>query len=692
MKRRKFIQSCSLATTQAILLPEIILIEQAKTPFVPVTGSWKLHKNGSFDLISSKISLKDSFPSFNGKPVRPIKIDVEPDSNGGRIIYTLTKGKIILILNKKRDRLTLDSSLEGFNTAPHWFLPMSGSTIIGANRYFKQGNGFGGPSGVFQYSMPPQKREYPHNNESWSIDSYLSTGFIAPDGETIAVAPFHFDKYVCRSTHHNKNYRKGLIDRHLDYNINLFEIGFATENIPLGSSELALPTVNFFMGETAYPTFRKLAKEIGQANGIKRDKKTVYGWCSWYEFEHNFNQLILKETIEGLKTLTPSIPLEMIQIDDGYSVHGDWVTSNRNFPDGLEYAAKIITDNGYNAGIWIGPFMVMKTSEVFKNHQDWLLRNTDGELIRAGTFRGVDDYILDTSHPDAFNHLRHVFRKLRSYGFSYFKTDFLDWGLNDSTSVKRYKTGKTSAQYFIDVMKMIREEIGNESYWLGCIAPYEQMVGYANGMRYSNDVTGMPGAISNLIPETVACQYMNGTLFLNDPDTVFLRDYNETKHLSAQDVTGFSPSIEVMNTDEKVSLALWNGMTSNCIVTSDRVHLVNDNMQSLFRFLQPGSKFLPTTHLNWEHPAEIKNALRHLPNGDYAFLLFNTSENEQKKDITIGEIVPFDSAFVFRWGHNLSHFLGKLSSLSVKLKKNQAMLLYLSQSNQQIPKGMKLFG
>jgi Alpha-galactosidase len=701
MKRRNFIKTCTYTAAGAMFMTEASskLFAEAfpagmNTPvtYNAVKGTWKINNDGTFDLSTSQITLKGCFPSFDGKTIKPVGIKTERKANGGRIIYTLTDGKIILTFSDNKGVLTLDSVLDGIDTAPHWFAPLSEATVTGADRYFKQGNGFGGPSGVFEYAKPPIRRETPQNNESWSIDSYLTTGLISPEGETIAVAPYKFDNYVCRSTHRNRTYRKGLIDRHLDTNINLFEIAFATENIKLKSKATTLPTIYFLAGESAYPTFRQLAGQMAVANGITELRPPVYGWCSWYEFEHDFNQSILEETIDGLKSQTPPIPLQMIQVDDGYSPHGDWIIPNSNFAKGLDHLAATITKAGYRAGIWVGPFMVMETSEVFKNHPDWILKDNDGNMIKSGLFRGITDYILDTSHPEAFEHLRKVFHTLRSWGFTYYKTDFLDWGLNDSTAIKRYKPGKTSAQYYTEVMNMIREEIGADSFWLACIAPYQQMLGFADGLRFSNDVSGLRNAINNMVPETIACQYFNGVLYLNDPDTMFLRDFNETKYADANDKTGFKSSVAAMSTDERESIALWDGMTSNYITTSDRFHTSSDDMVSMFRFLKPGDKYLPTEHIDWDKPSVIKNALRKLPNGDYAFLVLNASNERQKVDMPISKILPMDSSFVFRWSYNKRIPMGKQSNIVYELKPYMYALFYLSQKNIAPSKKMTIYG
>jgi hypothetical protein len=202
----------------------------------------------------------------------------------------------------------------------------------------------------------------------------------------------------------------------------------------------------------------------------------------------------------------------------------------------------------------------------------------------------------------------------------------------------------------------------------------------------------MQNAMNNMIPETIANQYMNGVLFVNDPDTVFLRDYNETMYADENDTTGFSSSVTPISADERESLALWNGMTTNYITTSDRFHRSGDDMLALFRFLQPGEEYLPVEHPDWDKPSDIKTALRKLPNGDFAFLMLNTAREAQKTEVSIKDILPFDTAFVFRWSHNTRLALGKLSTISFVLKPGRVALFYLSQKNQASPRTMSIYG
>lgn len=50
--------------------------------------------------------------------------------------------------------------------------------------------------------------------------------------------------------------------------------------------------------------------------------------------------------MSGIKTIEPRIPLQAIQIDDGYCLQGDWLEANDKCPGGMETAFRVIKDAG----------------------------------------------------------------------------------------------------------------------------------------------------------------------------------------------------------------------------------------------------------------------------------------------------------------------------------------------------------
>ena len=224
--------------------------------------------------------------------------------------------------------------------------------------------------------------------------------------------------------------------------------------------------------------------------------------------------------------------------------------------------------------------MVGSNSRLYREHPEWVIRDLAGRPVPEWRHYGPEDgltdpehYALDASHPDVVEHLRTVFRTLKQWGATVFKTDFLDWGLKDSARVQRHDTTRTSVEAFREVLQAIREEIGPDSYWLACIAPYAPCLGFADGMRVANDtsVAWSDGSQGNMLQETMATQYANGVLWRNDPDCVILREQR----------TLLAPA-------EIEALALWSGILGGAVTTSDALHRLSPARLALWRFLEPG--------------------------------------------------------------------------------------------------------
>jgi len=131
-----------------------------------------------------------------------------------------------------------------------------------------------------------------------------------------------------------------------------------------------------------------------------------------------------------------SLPMRVFQIDDGFTPEmGDWLDIKPQFPRGLKPLLDDIRAAGFTPGLWIAPFMVGNRSRLFARHPDWVVHDrTTGQPLTQMQFygefrwhkRSEEYYILDTTHPAAFDYLRRVFRTWRrDWGCEYFKTDFM---------------------------------------------------------------------------------------------------------------------------------------------------------------------------------------------------------------------------------------------------------------------------
>ena len=509
--------------------------------------NFKLYKDGSFDILSDRISLIGAYPAVDGIPVRPLKVLVAEDCAR----YELLNGVLIMRICRSRDMLEITCAVEGLEAA-HDIEPLANARIDGCDRVFVQGKGIGGPSGFFSLK-----------EKELTSHAVMAVG---TEGEFVALN-------TRDNTRLNNAYRiEG----------GTLSAGFDTECVALNSA--FLPTLYLRHGTDYSSTLRECAKEIAKTMHARPVTRAAFHWCSWYYLYHNLDQATLEEYLEGFRQYKSIAPFSHIQIDAGYFPScGDWLEHNDRFPGGLKHAADTILSAGYEPGIWIGPFMVGDNSKLYKEHPDWMLRSADGGYVRPWIrynepkpwgYRDSDYFVLDTSHPDAMAYLKKVFSTLREWGFTLFKTDFMLWGLQDSSKVIRHTPGKTSFEYYRDVMLMIREAIGEDARWLGCIAPFMPSVGYMDMMRIGGDVGAQweesGFGPQNMLRELTADQYFNDVYWQNDPDAVMLRDFHI--HLKPEQIE---------------ALAILEAMSGGVIYTSDPVHLMGQDRRDLLNFIRP---------------------------------------------------------------------------------------------------------
>lgn len=633
------------------------------------TSFWTVSENGSFSLQYRNIKINHAYPAINVTAVKPMKVLVRDISGGHEIRYFLEESREIILSLKNEPEPSLATTLTGFEVLPDWIHPLASGEINGANRFYKQGMGFGGPSGIFEFPEARKKIERALlKEEVWSYESYLFSGLLDTAGHTLSWAAFDHKDYLHRTTFYNRQHRFGLIDRHLDSEKIFVESGFATEGISTVEGTLNLPAIHFRSGNRPYDVFHTLAQEVADANEVMPDKDPRYYYCSWYEFQKDFSYSILEEFLENMDAMEKKPGIQAVQIDDGYAWYGDWLTPRETFPEGIEQAIAKISEHAYTPGIWVAPFMVSSNSFIYREHKDWLLRDAEGEIILEWDNENEDVYVLDSSHPQAFEYIRTVFRTFREMGVRLYKTDFMDWGLRDNQKVSRYQPGKTSVQYFTEVTEMIREEIGDDSFWLGCISPFQPMIGYVDGMRVSNDVhwNWSDEGVGNMFREMYAGQFFNNVLWQNDPDVLYLR---------SGDKMGLSD-------EEKYSIALHNGIMGGMITTSCRFPTVKEEFMTLWKFIEPGDEPHTASLPLWDSPEEVKVALRNYPENEAVAILFvNTSGEKKTVNYPLNTLCPYEEAFVYEWLNFKSEALGSLKTLNLILDSHESRLLYLSSKN-----------
>ena len=614
-----------------------------------------IHADGSWDLTGEYFSVEGMFPSLDGCPVRPIHVEVLQDHT---IIYELEKGTLSLSLRQEGAQISVSCRLQGM-PGVHDVEPAGGSLLCPERdndpeddnplMAFVQGLGMEGPSGCRRVE---EKRLHSHG---------LTALY---KGEQILLF------YVLDHRNFTNRYSVSIQESSFGQKTVQLECGFNLESTK--GDDLALPPI--YIEESAGlplgTVLRNCAAKIADFMGAPKLKPPAYNWCSWYYHYQNMNQALLEEYAANLKQSAPG--LQYIQLDAGYCPSlGDWLQHNHLFPEGLKKAAETILKSGYLPGIWIGPFMVGDQSTLFREHPDWILYDRKGEPVtmiksynepKAWGNPDGNYYVLDASHPEALGYLRKVFHTLHEWGFRLFKTDFMLWNMIDSATVKRSDPSKTSVEILRATLKMIREEIGEESYLLGCIAPFLPFIGYADGMRIAGDVgaqwEGAYGPV-NLLQEIQADCYFQNLYWQNDTDAMLLRDFDV-----------------FLKPKEEESLALLQAVSGGVVTTSDPLHRLSDEKQKLFRFLRPGKKHQTPSFPYLGKNREELVLTHHLEQGNLLFVM-NPTEREMIQIYTLEELFGKNSWYVRRW-HDAPAREPE-SGIIVRLKPHESALFFLTE-------------
>jgi len=228
--------------------------------------------------------------------------------------------------------------------------------------------------------------------------------------------------------------------------------------------------------------FANYAHELGKRLGERSSKPAPRVWCSWYSLYTAIDESILHRIFDDVGDL----PFDVLQVDDGWQLSiGDW-EANRKFPSGMNALADKVRSTGRKAGLWLAPLIAVESSRLFREHPDWFLRNENGKFVSAGFNWGEQLFALDTSHPAVREWLSALMKQVRAWGFDYLKLDFLYAG---ALPGKRF-TDTPREDTYRQALKILREAMGHDAYFLACGAPILPSLGLCDALRIGPDVSG----------------------------------------------------------------------------------------------------------------------------------------------------------------------------------------------------------
>lgn len=281
--------------------------------------------------------------------------------------------------------------------------------------------------------------------------------------------------------------------------------------------------------EAAAGCFRWLAAALG----ARTHRGPAVGWCSWYHKGPGVTAEHVVAVSRAVAARRDRLPMEVIQIDDGFERQaGDW-ECNDTFPEGWQPVVASIRQAGATPGIWLAPlaahekvagpnYTCEKEGRLLDVHPDWFQRDATGKLHGSADNWGPTAYWLDPTHPGVTASIRRIIRRAMQEGFRYFKIDF------NTVGGRLHDPKKTHLQALRDLYRLYREEIGEDAYLLSCSGLTRATVGLADSSRIGPDSCATwnaphPCCIRDCIPAVASSAYANGLLYANDPDVSYMR-------------------------------------------------------------------------------------------------------------------------------------------------------------------------
>ncbi len=349
---------------------------------------------------------------------------------------------------------------------------------------------------------------------------------------------------------------------------------------------LELPPLWLAAGTDGPALLAAWAAAAGRQMGARVAARSPSGWCSWY---YHFGRVTERDVLaaaDSLSAVRARVPCEYVMVDDGYQgAIGDWLRPNRKFPHGMRWLAQRIRTSGFEAGIWLAPFLVRPDAELFRARPEWILRTARGRPRRAAWNPGWSvwrpAYALDTTHPEVLEWLAELARTVvHQWGYRFLKLDFL---YAAALPGPRADSGATRAQALRRGLQAIRDGAGDEAFLIGCGCPLGPAVGIVDAMRIGPDVApfwsgwasrrllrdrhgvSTKHAVRNILTRA----FMHRRLWLNDPDCVLVRARNSR-----------------LTADEVQTLAAAVALSDGVFALGDRVDALSEERLAILEQIQ----------------------------------------------------------------------------------------------------------
>jgi len=297
------------------------------------------------------------------------------------------------------------------------------------------------------------------------------------------------------------------------------------------------------------------------------------GYCTWYYYFGDIDENIVDRAITEIAAEKERMPVEYVQIDDGWQVcYGQW-EENDKFEKGMKAHADRIKAEGYTPGLWFAPLWA-NIAKVRQEHPEYFAADRKtGEITKT----------IDLSVPEAADFVRETYRRVTyDWGYRYLKLD----AITACFGTLRFRDPSfNSMKNLRECLRVIRESVPEDTFILGCTCPFAPVVGYVDGMRTSCDIGGDWDSTRQVFNRVLNRVFYHKRLFICDADCLIIRKPENEDSECRRECT---------RTDDEIKTFISATAASGGILMfSDKLSLLDDEQKKMLSYVFPQNKEAP---------------------------------------------------------------------------------------------------
>ena len=362
----------------------------------------------------------------------------------------------------------------------------------------------------------------------------------------------------------------------------------------------------------------------------------IVGWNSWDYYAGAIQRRDMDENLDAAMECFGDQVTHFV-IDEGWECQWGVWQANWKFSEGLEAFCCHVKEKGKAPGLWTAPFLVNSYTPLYRDHPELFACDEDGSP-RVTQMGYGPMAVLDTTHPRVIELLVETFSRLRACGVEYFKIDFL---VNLLDCVRFHDPTIPRGEIVRRGVEAIRRAIGDEAYLLVCGAPFESVVGLAEGARVSGDIHTYWGHLKRNARSVSSRFWMHGRLWTNDPDFFVVRSTgtsddpipNRKGAPRPYDERNVWNAGRPFNLEEAQTHALMQFLSGGDLILGDALRKLRPNGIELIRRVLDHRLSAPAVPIDLFDPAEDVPARWVAVVGDRAYVgIFNWKEFDRTFD------------------------------------------------------------